>query len=216
MMHVRLPDRKNVTLCEAVTAFVYGAPRDGSAGPFQPNPASDALLKQLHEAALAGSVRFFGIRCGITEYHAIEPSYFSERRHLDWNTNQIHIFVPCDEGEYEEELCREWYDVHLDRGDLVALLDGMGVLVNQSPGGDGESDEVLRTGAPGRPTSRHLVEAEAQRRLDAGDYPETLTEFSRQLAEWLKAEHPEAPPMGPSAIANCIRRRWHERNNPPK
>ena len=61
MMHVRLPDRTEITLCEAVTAFVYGESCAASSGPFDPSDASDALLDRLHEAAHAGRVRFHAL-----------------------------------------------------------------------------------------------------------------------------------------------------------
>jgi hypothetical protein len=65
MMHVQLPDRKWITLCEAVTAFVYGESRDASSVPFYP-VASDAVLEQLHDAAQAGTIKFRALRREIT------------------------------------------------------------------------------------------------------------------------------------------------------
>jgi hypothetical protein len=88
MMHVQLPDRKWITLCEAVTAFVYGESRDASSVPFYP-VASDALLEQLHDAAQAGAIKFRALRRGNNNYQEINPGYFSTTRHFDWKQNQI-------------------------------------------------------------------------------------------------------------------------------
>jgi hypothetical protein len=54
----------------------------------------------------------------------------------------------------------------------------------------------------------------AQRRLDAGDYPETLTMFSEQLAEELKATEPEAAPMKVKAMRHNreLRELWRRRS----
>jgi hypothetical protein len=211
MMHVQLPDRENISLSEAVTAFVYGAPRDLSSGSFYPDPAADTLLEQLHEAAHVGSVKFRALRAGSNKYQEIDPEYFGLRRYFDWQRCQILSWAPCDEGEYDEELVREWHNVHLDQEQFASFLNAMGVLVNQGQGKDSGSLEINRTGGPGRPSSRHHVEPMALSRLDAGDYPETLAEFCRQLAEWLKAEHPKAPRMTPRAIENFIRSAWNSR-----
>jgi hypothetical protein len=42
----------------------------------------------------------------------------------------------------------------------------------------------VRTGLAGRPTSRDIILAEAERRLAAGDYPETFTAFTEELHDW--------------------------------
>ena len=72
MMHVQLPDRKWITLCEAVTAFVYGESRDASSVPFYP-VASDALVEQLHDAAKRGTIKFRALRRGNNNYQEINP-----------------------------------------------------------------------------------------------------------------------------------------------
>lgn len=82
MMQVQLPVRKEITLSEAVTAFVYGKPRDPSSGPLYPSYASDVLLEQLHRAARAGQVRFHALKIGKNKYQEIKPSYFRKRCHF--------------------------------------------------------------------------------------------------------------------------------------
>ena len=70
---------------------------------------------------------------------------------------------------------------------------------------------IVSTGAAGRPTSWHLVKAEAERLIGQTDYPKTLRAFSDQLAEWLKRNYPKAPSMTPKAIENKVRQIWLKR-----
>jgi hypothetical protein len=58
-----------------------------------------------------------------------------------------------------------------------------------------ESAVPIRTGVAGRPTSKHIIVAEAERRLAAGDVPENGTAFVKELVEWFvgmqKGRRPE-------------------------
>jgi hypothetical protein len=198
MMHVQLPDRKDITLCEAVTAFVYGAPRDSSPEPFdESDHASLALEKELLAAAIAGKVRFHGLKAEDNKYQEIDPRYFSTRHHIDfnWSRNLIR--------------CRrvpEWHNVHLDREQYASLLNDMRVSVEPPPDLDVQGKrKSSNTGSPGRPTSRHLVENEVRRRLNAGEDPESLAALSRELAAWLRETEPEMAPMKPRSVENAIR-----------
>ena len=76
------------------------------------------------------------------------------------------------------------------------------------------SETTYTTGGQGRPTSRHLVEPEAKRRIAAGELPESLAGFANSLSRWLSETHPTAAPMTPKTIENRIRQLWHDR--PPK
>jgi hypothetical protein len=67
------------------------------------------------------------------------------------------------------------------------------------------------TGAPGRPSSWHLVEPEAKRRMKEKKVPETLGEFACSLAEWLSNAHPEAARLKPKTIENKLREAWRNR-----
>jgi hypothetical protein len=62
-----------------------------------------------------------------------------------------------------------------------------------------------KTGAAGRPSSRHLVEAEFKRRKASGDQASSLGDEARFLADWLKKSHPELAPMKATSIENTIR-----------
>jgi hypothetical protein len=67
------------------------------------------------------------------------------------------------------------------------------------------------TGEAGRPNSKALVRAEAQRRLSAGDYPKTLKEFSNRLSRWLARHHSEEPQMSSEVVERTISDLWRAR-----
>ena len=66
--------------------------------------------------------------------------------------------------------------------------------------------------APGHKQSQHLIEAEAYRRIMAGEAPATLAEFAQQLAVWLKASYPDASAGALAVIEDQIRDTWHRRH----
>lgn len=70
-----------------------------------------------------------------------------------------------------------------------------------------------RTGAPGRPSSAHLVKQEFQRRADAGELCDSLTQEAEYLSRWLVATFPNAPPMTQKTISNKFRAEYHEAQN---
>jgi hypothetical protein len=66
--------------------------------------------------------------------------------------------------------------------------------------------------SPGHKRLERLLEAEAYRRIMAGEAPATLGEFAQQLLDWLRASHPDAPPMTLTAIEQRIRETWDRRH----
>ena len=67
------------------------------------------------------------------------------------------------------------------------------------------------SGFPGRPPkAKHLIEQEFQRRRDAGEVCSTLTAEACALLEWLKGEHPSAPPPTIKTIKNNLRDQYRE------
>ena len=64
----------------------------------------------------------------------------------------------------------------------------------------------------GHKRSQHLIEAEAYRRIMAGEAPATLVEFAQQLLDWLRQLNPEAPPTTLATVENQIRETWHRRH----
>ena len=205
-----------MTLCEAVTAFIYGKAYDlrqlARDTPKEQIANAQDLLDRLHHAVYAGRVKFRALQEGddpATGYKDIEPLYFYINPLFHWSQDVI--------VHQDSESSTPWYFVHLDREDFVSLLRDMGVSVQQSPDPDvSGKQKAFRTGAAGRPTSKHLILKEAQRWLDAGEYPKTLAAFSEELAIWLKGAEPEAAPMTAKTIKNAIGPLWRARQKPPK
>ncbi|MBF0561000.1 MAG: hypothetical protein HQL37_03070 [Alphaproteobacteria bacterium] len=61
------------------------------------------------------------------------------------------------------------------------------------------------TGAPGKPSSMHLVEAEFERRCAAGTLAPTLKEQARLLEDWFRRQYPETQPVTAKTIENRLR-----------
>ena len=68
---IKLPDRKEITLCEAVTAFVYGKASDvvqlmlyGEAETEAHSASAKGLIERLHSAAYAGRIKFRALKNG--------------------------------------------------------------------------------------------------------------------------------------------------------
>lgn len=62
-----------------------------------------------------------------------------------------------------------------------------------------------RTGAPGKPTIRHLILAEFRRRARAGEVFPSLSAEAKALADWAARAHPLAPTPTVRTIENQIR-----------
>lgn len=97
----------------------------------------------------------------------------------------------------------EYYRVEARVIDLLALWPE----ANFDQLSEDSDSTALRSGAPGRPTSKHLVECELDRREASGERHGTIDEWSKALSDWLKSTHPAMPPMRPSTIRNQLRTR---------
>ncbi len=67
------------------------------------------------------------------------------------------------------------------------------------------SPDPYHTGAPGRPSIKHLVLSEFRRRSGAGEVERTLAAEAKALQKWAKQEHPKAPALTPRTIETQIR-----------
>jgi hypothetical protein len=76
--------------------------------------------------------------------------------------------------------------------------------VSEEPAAD-STNPSYRAGTPGRPTSRHLVQAELRRRGRAGELKARLSEEAEALRIWLKNTHPDAPQLTKKSIENAFR-----------
>jgi hypothetical protein len=227
---LKLPDRREITLCEAVTVVVCGKASDAlqymlhEAGTTEEqNAKAKDLIERLHQAAYAGRIKFRALKNG--DNHAdghkdIDHLYFSEERGFRWHLDEIWVrdLSPRHpKFKSQPPFTLDWRDVHLDREDFEALLRDMSISVVQSldavaPG----KRKTLTTGMPGRPTSKHLVLEIARRRFDAGNLPSNLAAFSRELADALRNEEPQAAPMKAKTVCNAIREPWRAHQKLPK
>ena len=71
-----------------------------------------------------------------------------------------------------------------------------------------QRSEVDRSGAPGKPSSMHLVEWELDRREDAGERHPTIKEWSDVLSQWLAENHRGAPRATSKTISNALGHRF--------
>jgi hypothetical protein len=71
--------------------------------------------------------------------------------------------------------------------------------------------QIHHTGAPGRPSSMHLVEAEYRARWHRGEAEARIGAEAKTLAEWLQNKYPDVPRLTPKSIANRLRREHRER-----
>ncbi|WP_338664328.1 hypothetical protein VQH23_04000 [Pararoseomonas sp. SCSIO 73927] len=75
----------------------------------------------------------------------------------------------------------------------------------------------LRSGLPGRPTSRHLIETEFLRRAQAGEVNRnSVMDEARILSTWLHERHPHHPPASAGTVANNLRNRYRALFSPTK
>ena len=67
-------------------------------------------------------------------------------------------------------------------------------------------DETLsHSGAPGRPTSRHLVKGELMRRLEPDEpLADSITAEAEFLSRWLETKYPKHPPLSAKSIKNAF------------
>jgi hypothetical protein len=227
---IKLPDRREITLCEAVTAFVYGKASDGmeymlhgEAGTEEQSAKAKNLIERLQNAAYAGRIKFRALKNG--DSHAdghkdIDHLYFSEPRGLRWDADEIWVRdLSPERPKFRPQrwFTMHWHDVHLDREGFEALLRDMGGSVMQRSDADAPGKrKTFKTGLPGRPTSKHLILEIARRRLDAGDVPLSLIAFSRELVEALAIEEPGAAPPTPKTVSHAVRPLWraHQKKLP--
>lgn len=98
-------------------------------------------------------------------------------------------------------------------GSSARVPDGeliLGIRVFPGPFGNAAAaepianQETLRTGFAGRPSSRHLLEAEMKRRAKVGDLKSSLRQEAKELADWLRLMHSEFPPAKANTIRNSL------------
>jgi hypothetical protein len=63
---------------------------------------------------------------------------------------------------------------------------------------------IYHTGLPGRPTTWFLVDAEVRRRYSPDMASKKTAEWAREMFEWLKRGHPNAPPVTKKTLKNKL------------
>ena len=80
-----------------------------------------------------------------------------------------------------------------------------------------ETSAVAPTsGAPGRPSSMHLIEDEHRARWERGDALLGVAAQARALHDWFRKAHPHERPPTARTIENCIRHEHRRRKAPPR
>ena len=74
--------------------------------------------------------------------------------------------------------------------------------------------EAPRSGAPGRPSSMHLVKEEFSARCRRGEVAETIKRESEILRDWLSTEHSNDPRLTAKTIENNLREAFRHYEKP--
>ena len=197
------------------------------------NPLDEAIwreaFKDLRDRIASGDVKVVGERPdGVSEdisgahFASCSVDYpFSDRRRLDFNDRVLgNEFCLVSRPYIDDEHWRRGFDDRLEnrRGVRWRRLQARKADVARCwPFGKLQDH---RTGAPGRPSSMYLVEQEHRRRFQRGVAQTHVAPEARELAEWFRAKHPNAPPLTAKTIENKIRsahrQRVAERSKTPR
>lgn len=126
---------------------------------------------------------------------------------VSWNYDSIAF-----EDEWETQYL--YHDIRIPASDIEReFLSSAIYLSEERPGIEGivpPSDDLhvsdvpaeftYLTGAPGRPTSMHLLKPEMRRRFEGGEQLPTMKAEAESLSQWLSKAHPEASPTKPKTI----------------
>jgi hypothetical protein len=93
-------------------------------------------------------------------------------------------------------------------GGIAPLNPGKSDAVGELYIEDGDQQATDHTGAPGAPSSSHLVLQELKKRIESGRVEQSLRRQAEVLAEWLKENHPNLRTMTPGTIENSVREIW--------
>jgi hypothetical protein len=77
-------------------------------------------------------------------------------------------------------------------------------LLQPQPDEPGMDATSHRTGFAGRPSGRHLVAAEMERRAKSGELKSSLRAEANELAKWYAATHPKTPSIQAGTIRNSL------------
>lgn len=133
-------------------------------------------------------------------------------------------FYLCSYAYMDEESWRRGHDDAFENGRekrwtqlMVRKVDVARLWPFAPPAPPPDADAIrtgYRSGAPGKPSSMHLVEAEFAARIERGEVAETLAREAETLAKWREREHPQSPGLTAKTIENRIRDRFNALRRP--
>lgn len=144
---------------------------------------------------------FAGIRVAHPFEHTPLELILSDEMHL-----QSYSFT--DEKSWLEGLCdtleqyrrEKWTRLMVQKSDVATIWP-----FAKDTTADGPDLSQYRSGAPGRPSAMHHVQAEFERRCADGQVDGSLMVEAEALAAWLKSAHPNGPPLTSKTVSNSIR-----------
>jgi hypothetical protein len=222
---------ERLTLAEAVALLVRGRPaskeawrrlrrRHGGRFPAATYERIEAAGQAIVEMIRRGDVEAWGRFCDRdhgTRLSGMAPitdnsSFLAEPLFVDPHVDVIRTEFDNGDGQFNP-VDQEYRDVVLNRTQFLEAIK----LQRPSPQAEGAAigntgaiqrnvrmNEPIATGAPGRPTSMHLVERELDRRIAAGDSWPNKTSAAQELSDWLRLNHKYAPQLTPKTIRNKL------------
>jgi hypothetical protein len=171
-----------------------GLMADGN--PDHPEYRAEYLARQRYEAArLELRTR---LEAGVLQAVVIEPwngrDYNVDRK--IWRRKDANHFIDRGTAPYRGVHCEQIGTLYIKTRSVAQRTTTVTV-----------SD---RSGAPGAPSSSHLVEAEFRRRINTDEIEQSLAKEAAVLSYWLAKTHPGLRPMRPKTIENSIRHLWRE------
>ena len=124
-----------------------------------------------------------------------EELYLSSRVYID----EVHWQKDCNDSLETSRGC-EWSKLMVMKSHVAQYWPFSPVDTTGPP-----------SGAPGRPSSMYLVEAEHRARWDRGEAKSRIGAEAPILSEWLKTKHPHMPQLKPKSIANRLRHEHRKR-----
>jgi hypothetical protein len=187
--HVWIEARRPANLGWLALSEAYDKVHD-SADPIQ--SVADAK-KNLWRALQAGAISSSGISSASGIREPIAPVTWCD----------LHAFVDRYDRDY----------LMTDRTGLTGLRYDTLRFPSQQvltvwPGELDKDAPILSTGAPGRPSSRHLVANELKRRAAEQQLEASLAAEAQYLADWLAVTYPDAPPMSQKSVKNALRHEY--------
>jgi len=133
--------------------------------------------------------------------HGSQPSKELEDKWIGY-ARLAEIQVAKIQYSHLRETLRKRLEQLQERFDQISKL---GPKKDSLPTPEADQADIYKTGFPGRPTIKHLIEQEFMRRISNGEALPTLAGEAKFLSDWAKKEHPKTRTPAPKTIKNNIR-----------